>query len=151
MATKTTGFAELDANLKSLGDRGAIRRTSERALKLAAEPIRADWEHLVPVDKGDLRASIKVGRAIKSEQKRGNAGSLVTTFIGIDESVNKRLHIYAEVQEFGTSRVPAHPAGRPAWEANKGKTIERIGQTLADEIVKTAGRQARKAAKAASQ
>lgn len=148
MVTKTQGFAELDANLKSLGDRGAIRRTAERALKRAAEPIQAAWEHLVPIDKGDLRASIKIGRAVKSEQKRGNAGSLVTTFVGIDESINRRLHIYAEVQEFGTSRVPAHPAGRPAWEANKGKAIELIGQTLTEEIVKTAGRQARKAAKA---
>lgn len=151
MATKTQGFAELEKKLAELGNKGAIRRTATRALNRAAEPVRDEWKRLVPVAEGDLRDSIKIGRAIKSEQRFGNRSGTVTTFVGIDESQDRRLRIYGPVQEFGNHNHPAQPAGRPAWEATKSIALENIKQTLAEEIVKTAGRQARKAAKAAAQ
>lgn len=140
------GGRELEAALKELGDKGAARRTAERALKLAAEPIRDRWEELVPVDQGDLKNSVKIGKAIKSFQ-RTSRGDVVKTFVGIDESVNRRLHIYAEVQEFGNNNNPAQPAGRPAWEEKKHEALDRLADDLRNEIVQTAERAARKRAR----
>lgn len=132
-----------------LATKATARNVAERALKLAATPIRDRWEELAPEDQGDLKRSIKIGRAIKSVQKtaRGN-GDAVTTFVGIDESVDKRLHIYAEVQEFGSDSVPAQPAGRPAWEEKKLEAFNRLADDLRSEIDKAAARAARKAARA---
>lgn len=149
MIVKFSGGLELERALKELGDKGAARRTADRALKRAAEPIRDRWEELVPVDQGDLKKSIKIGKAIKAFQGRANKGDVVTTFVGVDESQDARLHIYAEVQEFGNESNPAQPAGRPAWEEKKQEAFDRLSTDLWDEISKTAARQARKRAKAA--
>lgn len=143
------GGKELEAALRELGDKAAARRTAERALKLAAEPIRDKWIDLAPEDQGDLKAAIKIGRAIKAFQKQSR-GDTVMTFIGIDESQDARLHIYAEVQEFGSDSVPAQPAGRPAWEGEKMTAFNRLADDLRSEIEKTAARAARKAARQAA-
>ncbi len=148
MKVEFKGGRELEAALKNLGDKGAARRTAERALKLAAQPIRDDWERRVPEDEGDLKRSVKIGRAIKSFQ-RTSRGDVVKTFVGIDESQDPRLHIYAEVQEFGSGNVEAQPAGRPAWESQKFVALNRLADDLRAEIAKTAERAARKRARAA--
>jgi HK97 gp10 family phage protein len=148
MNFKFEGGKELEAALAELGA-SAGRRTAERALKLAAQPIRDEWERLVPVDQGDLKRSIKIGRAIKSVQ-RTSRGQVVKTFVGIDESQNRRLHIYAEVQEFGSETNPAQPAGRPAWESQKMVALERLTDDVLAEIKKTAERAARKTARLAA-
>jgi HK97 gp10 family phage protein len=137
---------KLEAALRELGDKGAAKRTAERALKLAAEPIRDRWIQLAPEDDGQLKRSIKIGRAIKSVQK-ASRGDTVMTFVGIDESQDRRLHIYAEVQEFGNESNPAQPAGRPAWEQEKMTAFNRLGDSLWSEISKTAERAARKRAR----
>lgn len=148
MKVEFKGGKELEAALKELGDKGAARRTAERALKLAAQPIRDEWEANVPVDQGDLKRAVKIGRAIKAFQ-RTSRGDVVKTFVGIDESEDARLHIYAEVQEFGSGNVEAQPAGRPAWESQKMNALDRLAADLWAEISKTAERAARKRAKLA--
>ena len=149
MKVKFEGGRQIEAALKDLG-KAAARRTADRALRRAAEPIRSRWEDLVPEDKGNLKRSIKTGKAISSFQKRGNRGDVGTTFVGVDESEDARLHIYAEVEEFGNESHPAQPAGRPAWEEKKQEAFDRLKDDLWDEIRKTAERQARKAAKKAA-
>lgn len=144
-----SGGAELEAAFKELGKRSTMRSTATRALNKAATPIRDRWAELVPVDKGELRQSIKIGRAIKAYQKGGNRDTTVTTFVGVDESINRRLHIYAEVEEFGNATHPAQPAGRPAWEEKREEALERLAADLRTEIDKTAARAARKAARKA--
>lgn len=148
MKVEFRGGKELEAALAQLGDKGAARRTAERALKLAAQPIRDRWEQLVPEDQGDLKRSIKIGRAIGAFQ-RSSRGDIVKTFIGVDESQDARLHIYAEVQEFGNESNPAQPAGRPAWESQRMVAFDRLAADLWAEISKTAERAARKRAKKA--
>lgn len=148
MKVEFKGGKELEAALKEL-EKGAARRTAERALKLAAQPIRDDWESRVPVDQGDLKRAIKIGRAIKSFQ-RTSRGDVVKTFVGVDENQDARLHIYAEVQEFGNGTTEAQPAGRPAWESQKMTAFNRLADDLRSEITKTAERAARKAAKLAA-
>lgn len=150
MKVKFEGGRQVEAALKELG-KAAARRTADRALRRAAEPIRQRWEDLVPVDQGDLKRSIKIGKAIASFQKRGNRGDVVTTFVGVDESEDARLHIYAEVEEFGNQSHQAQPAGRPAWEEKKMEAFDRLKDDLWDEIRKTAERAARKRARKGGQ
>jgi len=141
------GGKELEAALAELGNKGAMKRTATRALARAAEPIRAEAERLAPIEQGDLKSAIKTGKAIGKYQKRGNRGDRVTTFVGIDESVNKRLHIYAGIEEFGKEHSPIQPYMRPAFEAKKEEARDRIADDLWDEISKTAARLAKKKAK----
>jgi HK97 gp10 family phage protein len=143
-----SGGRELEQALQDLGKRTVAKRTAERALKKAAEPIRDRWVQLAPQDQGDLKSAIKIGRAIKSVQKR-LPGEVAATFVGIDESVDRRLHIYAEVQEFGNESNPAQPAGRPAWESQKDVALDRLADDLRSEIEKSKARAARKAARLA--
>lgn len=146
MKVEFKGGAELEAALGRLKTKATARNTAERALKLAAQPIRDEWERLAPEDEGDLKRSIKIGKAVKGFQKQSR-GDTVLTFVGIDESIDKRLHIYAEVIEFGNSSHPAQPAGRPAWESQKQVALDRLADDLRSEILKTEARAARKAAR----
>jgi HK97 gp10 family phage protein len=141
------GGKELEAALRDLGKKATAKNVARRALRLAAQPIRDEWERLAPEDEGDLKLSIKIGKAISSFQSRGNRGDVVTEFIGIDESQDARLHIYAEVMEFGDGTHKAQPAGRPAWEGKKMEAFDRLADDLRSEIDKAAQRAARKAAK----
>lgn len=142
-----SGGKELEAALSELKNRATQKNAARRALRNAAEPIRQRWEDLVPVDQGDLKRSIKTGNAIKAVNRAANKGQAVTQFIGVDESQDRRLHIYAELVEFGTESHPAQPAGRPAWEEKKGEALTRLADDLKIEIGKAAARAARKALK----
>lgn len=146
MQVKFSGGKELEARLKALGDKGAMKRTAERALKRAAEPIRDKAKQLAPKDERHLEQSIAIGRAIQAFQ-RTSTGDVVRTFVGIDESKDARLHIYASIDEFGTETHPAQPYMRPAWEAEKMTAFNLVAKTLDEEIIKTAARQERKRAK----
>jgi HK97 gp10 family phage protein len=144
-----TGGRELEAALADLGKRTTAKRTAERALKKAAQPIRDKWQQLVPVGDGDLKRSIKIGKAVKGVQRQLR-GSVAAIFVGIDETEDKRLRIYGPVQEFGNESNPAQPAGRPAFEATKHEALDRLADDLWAEIEKTKARAAKKAAKLAS-
>lgn len=146
MKVSFKGGKELEASLRQLASNATKRNVAERALKLAATPIRDEWERLAPEDEGDLKQAIKIGRAIKAFQK-GSKGDIVQTFVGIDESIDKRLHIYAEVVEFGSTNHKAQPSGRIAWEGQKTVALDRLADDLRSEIDKAAKRAAKKAAK----
>lgn len=145
---KFEGGRELEAALANLG-RSVGKRAAERGLAKAAQPIRDEWERLAPEDRGDLKRSIKIGKAVKGIQRRV-ARDQAVRFVGIDESEDRRLHIYAEVQEFGNESVPAQPAGRPAWESKKYEALNRLSADTWAEIKKSADRAARKAARLAA-
>jgi len=144
MKVEFRGGKELEARLKALGNKALAKRVAERALKRAAEPIRDKARELAPKDERNLEQSISIGRAIRAFQ-RTSAGDIVRTFVGIDESKDARLHIYASIDEFGTDQHPAQPYMRPAWEAEKMNSFNLIRVTLDQEITQAAARQARKA------
>jgi len=146
---KFEGGRELEQALADLGKRTTAKRTAERALKRAAEPIRDKWVQLAPVGDGDLKRSIKIGKAVKGVQRQLR-GSVAAMFVGIDESENKRLRIYGPVQEFGNESNPAQPAGRPAFELTKHEALNRLADDLRAEIEKTRARAAKKTARLAA-
>lgn len=147
MKVEFKGGKDLERALSELASKATRKNVARRALRKAAEPIQREWERLVPEDEGDLKRSVKIGKAVKGIHRKANRGDAVTEFVGIDESEDRRLHIYAEVIEFGNESHPAQPAGRPAWESKKFEALDRLGDDLGDEIDKAAARAARKAAK----
>lgn len=170
MSMKTTGFKELEAELAGLKDRATSRRVADRALRRGAEPIRDRAKELAPDDPATgegkyLVEAIKIGRAAGVQQKLGNSGSVVTTFVGIDGTVKpakpstKRLTkkgtgkpgggvaAYSIFMEEGSATHAAHPYMRPAFEEKKQEAVENMADILREEIVSTKARAARKAAR----
>ena len=154
MKVKFEGGKQLEQALRELDISQARKKgISRRALDKAAEPIRDDWQRNVDRDEGDLQRSIKIGNRAQTKAtrkfKRGAGQDIVERYIGIDASEDKdgRLPVYAYIEEFGSEDEPANPAGRNAWERNKMKAFDRIGDDLWHEIEKVAKAEARKAAR----
>lgn len=143
---KFEGGKELEKALMDLGKKSTAKNVARRALTSAGEPMRAMAAQKAPVDEGDLRSSVKIGRAVGSFQ-RMDSGDRVVTFIGIDESIDKRLHIYAAVQEFGDSKTPAQPYMRPAMISKAQEFFSILGKELWREIESASARAAKKALK----
>ena len=165
-----SGFKELEAAMSELKDRATSRRVADRALQRGAEPIRDRAKELAPDDPATgegkyLVEAIKIGRAAGVQQKLGNSGNVVSTFVGIDGSVKpakpstKRLtkkgtgkpgggvSAYSIFMEIGTESHAAQPYMRPAFEEKKEEAVEGMADILREEIVATQARAARKAAK----
>lgn len=143
------GGKDLEMALMNLSSKATARNVGRRALTKAAEPIAAKARLLAPKDEHDLETAIKVGRAIAPFQRDGNRGDYIAVFVGIDESVDKRLHIYAAEQENGNPdrQMEAQPYMRPAWDSEKGKAVDLIAPALWEDIAATNERAARRAAR----
>lgn len=149
MKVSFSGGKGIEAALKELNISTArVRGIATRALDKAAVPIRDKWAGGVDEQSGDLKKSIAIGsRALtKANRKfKRNAGSdIVERYIGIDAKGNDRLPIYAYIEEFGSDKEPANPAGRAAWEGEKMKAFDLIASELTAEIDKVAKAAARK-------
>lgn len=143
------GGKELEAAIAQLGKVATARNIGRRALTKAGQPIADLASELAPKDEGDLGTAIKVGKAVRPFQKDGNKETEVSVFVGIDQNVDRRLFIYAGEQEHGNPDrgMKAQPFMAPAWDAEKGKTVDRIAPLLWEEIAKAAARAARKRAR----
>ena len=139
---KTTGFREIEKAFSELGA-AASKRLAVRALKKVAAPIRDKAKRLAPKDEQDLEKSIEIGtRTVRSVARPDKDEARV--YVGIDESQDRRLHIYASIEEFGNSSHPAQPYFRPAWNTEGRAAIDRIKPILWEDIERTAKRQAKK-------
>lgn len=160
------GGKALEKALRDIGKAATARNVAEKALMTAAEPIAQKARELAPVDKGNLRESIKIAK--KANYGRGrkgrSRGDTVYAFVGIDGSVlppkdaktrrNKRrtrflqsgggVAAYSIFKEYGTSSMPAEPFMRPAFEMTKQAAVDAIAPALWDEIVKAAARAAKR-------
>ncbi len=164
MKVSIKGGASTEAALRALGNQITARNVGRRGLKLAAEPIRAMAAALAPDDPKTgagkfLKAAIKVAPG-KSRDK-----DQLWVRIGIDatedpaKNVNRKsgkgsyrdpgVAGAAGIMEFGApaGNIPAQPFFRPAWDANKAATPQRIADGVRDEVEKAAQRAARKRAK----
>lgn len=157
------GARDLDKALSNL-TKAAAKGVARRALKAAAEPMRAAAEADAPERSGKLKAAVQVsgrakganagaeafGAALRAGMSRSdariaaraaNSGS-VTLFMGVESKVGQGV-----LQEFGTDHHPAQPFMRPAWDGNKEKALQIIMDVLRAEIDKAVARAARKAAR----
>lgn len=109
------GFEELRAKLASFNLKEEV---TNDALEKAGEHLRQAVTNSVPVRTGALKKSITKGKVVEGK-----------ILVGPSQlSPGYRAHFV----EFGTSKMPARPFMRPAFEQEKS-TIEKI---MADEIRK---------------
>lgn len=142
---KIEGLKELQDALREL-PKSTGKNVMRRVLLARAEPVAEAARQLVPIDKGNLQASINVSTRLTRRQ-RGRHRKVhrddVEVFVG--PGSNPAGHL----QEFGTSRHPAQPFMRPAWDRAKDAVLEGIKEDMWAEIEKVVQRRAKRAAKAA--
>lgn len=143
VTVKIEGLRELDAALGQL-TKATAKGVLKRVLTEAGEPVARTWRGIAPKLEGYYTESIDVGTKLSRRQaslhKAEGGRAFQEMFIG---STNPA----AVQQEFGNSRHPPQPSGRPAWDAKKTETLEYISNALWAEISKTAARVAKRAAR----
>lgn len=142
--TRVEGLRECEKALRDLG-RVTARNVGRRVLTKAAEPIADAGRANAPLGPtGNLKASYGVGTKLTRRQaKLHRKQSPVEVFAGPNDP--------AAVQtEFGNEHQAAEPHLRPAWDANKGKSLDIISTELVTEIDKATARARRKAEREAA-
>jgi HK97 gp10 family phage protein len=142
---KVEGLEGVMAALRELPDATA-KNVMKRVLLKRAEPFAETARRLVPVDQGHLKNSIHVATKLTKRQKgrhRKVHRDDVEVFVG--PGTDPAAHL----QEYGTSRHPAQPFMRPAFDQNKDAFFAGVGADMWAEIEKAATRLAKKSAKAA--
>lgn len=146
------GLRELDARLRKLADEVGSRKATgpvKSALRKAGNVVKKDAQRRVHVKSGTLRENI-----IVTASKKNN----VTHEIGMDVTIRYKAKKYKDTKgnrkkgrvggkyknygplfygrflEFGTSKMPAYPFMRPAFESNKRQLPEIIKVSLAAAI-----------------
>lgn len=102
-------FAELPEKLA----KKVIRQSIRKGLK----PIQAEAQRLAPVREGLLKKRIKI-RAF-TKRKRGIIGLEIR--VGQGDFLGKTF--YAAMVEFGTSKMPARPYMRPAFDTKGNEAL----------------------------
>ena len=155
---KVEGLRELQAKLKALPVK-LQGKPMRNALQSGAKLVKTRARDLVSVDTGFLREAIiqypvKRGEHQYSDQVRVGVRKRVRKGAKLSKKYKAALNLrrrrssnqrsvtpkYWRYLEFGTSRMPARPFLRPAFEREKMPASERIKQRMREEIEKAANR-----------
>lgn len=148
VSVKVEGFRELEKALSDLNQstaKGVVRRS----LKKAAEPVAQRMRDMAPEDDGNLRNSIGISSKLSKRQKSQHRRMFGTSPSAVEMFMGAGALPQAHLQEFGTFSQAPQPFARPAWNAGKEMVLVRLKGILGSEILKTAQRAARRAAKLA--
>lgn len=139
-----SGFRELAAALRELGPRVA-KNALRRSVSSGAAVIRDAAKSNAPEDTGKLKRAIGIKR---SKDARGEMSAKYQVFVrqaknGSIGQKNVKAYgkfdaFYARWIEFGTSKMPAQPFLRPAFESQKENAVESIKEKLTDGVQKAA-------------
>lgn len=167
VTVETTGFAELDRQLRNLS-KSAGKAVLRRALKTAAEPMAEIARSLAPDDAAtggfDLKSSIKYGTVLSRSQKKAHRKMFRNDKASVEGFVGAGPLAQAVFTEFGTSPfinggqyagtqnpgITAQPFMRPAWDQDKMAMLDRLRSELWSELEKAVARADRRAASAAA-
>jgi hypothetical protein len=145
---KLEGFKELEAGLDEL-TKAAGKGVLRRSLKSAAEPMAAMANSLAPVGQsGQYSKSFAYSTKLNKRQAGLHRKAFrddkaaVEGFVGTNDPAGVQ-------QEFGNINHAAQPALRPAWDADQGPLLDRLGKEMADELNKAVARARRKMARGA--
>lgn len=139
---KLSGFKEMGDAMRELGPRVA-KNTLRRAVSSGAAVIRNEAKSRAPVATGEMQRDIMVKR---ERDTKGQMSATYSVFVrsgrksrlsGKTRDVQKDS-FYWRFVEFGTSKMPARPFIRPAFEAKKDVAVSTIGEALAAGIQKAA-------------
>jgi HK97 gp10 family phage protein len=134
--TKITGAKELDRVLSELPKR-LQRKVVTQALRAGAKPMLEEARNSIPVKSGLTKKDIKI-RAIPAKESRAPA-------IAIAGSLAKAGRAYImRFLELGTSKMPAKPFLRPAFDNNSARSLEIVGKELGHRIAAEAAKLRRK-------
>lgn len=117
MATTILGLARFYQRLARIPI--AARREIKKAIKISADDLAEQIRNAVPVDDGDLRASVKVDEL---SERQGRFGYAV--------KAGSNRAFYAAMQEFGTVKMRANPFFFPTYRANKKRIRSRIRRAV---------------------
>lgn len=152
VSVKVSGLKELGKNLQAL-DKKVRNRISVKAMRAGGRIIRDSARAKAPVlqenvphrRKGTLKRSIvertKVGKNGKTTTivaVRNLSGKQIAKFkgkTGKSGAKNPNDPFYWRFVEFGTSKMPAKPFMRPAFEQNKQRAAQEIIHTLRNDIL----------------
>ena len=104
---------------------GLTRQLQDQLPQIAlagAQIVEAEIASRAPRDTGALIASLEA----KSTRRSNSASATVP----IAESARGGVEHYAIFQEFGTSKMPAHPFFRPGVEAARAKVEQQLTQDI---------------------
>jgi len=151
MAGKVTvrveGLRELERALAQLSKRTG-KSVLRRTLKAAAEPMLLKAASLAPVDEMDLVESMGLSSKLGKRQAKLHRRMFRDDRAAVEMFLGAGVLPQAHLQEFGSAKHGAQPFLRPAWDAEKKPTLDRISDLLAKNIDKAARSAARRAAKA---
>lgn len=152
---KVEGLRELNDALSQLPkatSRNVLRRVAMKAL----EPMANTASSLAPVLEGELRdsivASAKLSKRQKSAHNREEGAKTIRTAEGFRSTPKTTVFLFmgpagsakSIVQEFGSIKQAPQPYMRPAWDANKQRSLDIVQEELGGEIEKAAARLAKK-------
>lgn len=140
---KIEGLRELDRAFGQL-PKSVAKSVGRQVLRDAAEPMARAARQLAPRDEYHLYESIDVSTRLNRRQRAMHRETAAETFSEMFVGTNNPAGVQ---QEFGNERHAAQPFMRPAWDAEKMPTLERISNSLWLRIEQAAARVARKAAK----
>lgn len=149
-----TGLAELSKKLKEMPIKLA-KNGLRAAVNAGAEVIRKDAKARVPVKTGNVRKNIyKKQIREKSNNfqqtyyvgvKLGRKRKLAPTKLNVRKQRVGQLYdvessaYYWRFLEFGTSKLPARPFLRPAFDTKKSQAVDAMAKKLKERIDKYAG------------
>jgi HK97 gp10 family phage protein len=137
ISVKVEGLRELEQALGELPE-AVAKRTLNRVLKRAAEPIRAAAAAAAPKRTGRLSKSIIVSpRLTRSQRRQAERHGFAEMFVGSKSPL-------AHLIEFGTAHSAPNAFLRRAWDAHKDEALAIIKTELGGEIKRAAARLARK-------
>lgn len=133
--SQLTGFKELALALRELPERVA-KNALRSAVNAGATVIKKQVKLSAPKDTGLLQKNIF------QKQIREASGPYQQTFaVGVrqgkarnKDGSKKELPYYWRFKEFGTSKMPASPFVRPAFESQKEAAVDAIGKKLDERI-----------------
>ncbi|WMW56465.1 HK97 gp10 family phage protein [Agrobacterium pusense] len=134
------GLKELDQALSAL-PRSVGKKVARDVLRDAAEPMARAARQLAPRDEYHLYDSIDVSTRLNPRQRSLHREGATPTFQEMFVGTNNPAGVQ---QEFGNERHGAQPFLRPAWDAEKMPTLNRVANSLWFHIEKAARRLARK-------
>lgn len=136
------GAREIEAVMRELGPIAAAK-VGDQALRAAARVWVKEARRQVRVDTGELRDSITVVAPRGRNRQRASssiAANQREILIGFETPTSRRAHI----EEFGTSKMPAHPFIRPSGDSSAPEMLNTMAKTLDRGVTREAEKLAQK-------
>lgn len=133
---KITGLGALAADFERL-TRAAQRRVLRQATMAGARVGRDAVKALAPVDEGVTRDSVVAASARQNEPGTHTAGVKIRS---IRREHGRNPAYTWRFSELGTSKEPARPWIRPAWDSHEDEIVAATQDALARAIDQALGR-----------